>query len=111
MIIIMALLLFSEIDLLTSHEPMPSHWHFLYWFVFLGYAPELIELLAYKKIQNKEDDQLFYTNAYLDTKLRESLKMTLDHNSAIFQNLHGALCKYLFILLQNNKLIKMDVSL
>lgn len=52
-------------------------------------------MLAYKNIKDKEDDQLFYTNAYLDTTLRESLKIALDHNSAIFQNLHGALCKCL----------------
>ncbi|KOB72674.1 putative procollagen-lysine,2-oxoglutarate 5-dioxygenase [Operophtera brumata] len=58
---------------------------------FIGYLSELTELLAYETIEDKEDDQRFYTKAYLDTKLRESLKLALDHSSAIFQNLHGAL--------------------
>ncbi|XP_075991583.1 procollagen lysyl hydroxylase isoform X2 [Anticarsia gemmatalis] len=58
---------------------------------FIGYLPEIHEIVNYRPTSDKEDDQLYYTKIYLDKKLRESLKMSLDHNSAIFQNLNGAL--------------------
>lgn len=41
-------------------------------------------------IKNKEDDQLYYTKAFLDTAIRSKLKIKLDYESEIFQNLHGA---------------------
>lgn len=58
--------------------------------------PEILEILSYKKVDDKTDDQLYYTQVYLDSEVREQLKIALDHNSAIFQNLNGALCKYNF---------------
>lgn len=58
---------------------------------FIGYLPEVVEILNNKPIKDKEDDQLYYTKIYLDKNLRETLKISLDHNSAIFQNLNGAL--------------------
>ncbi|KAG6446513.1 procollagen-lysine,2-oxoglutarate 5-dioxygenase [Manduca sexta] len=58
---------------------------------FIGYLPEVLEMVIYKTINDKDDDQLYYTKIYLDKNLRESLKISLDHNSVIFQNLHGAL--------------------
>lgn len=61
--------------------------------MFIGYLPEIIELIEHKEIQNEDDDQLFYTKAYLDQELREKLKIKLDHNSQIFQNLFGAASK------------------
>lgn len=41
-------------------------------------------------VKNKDDDQLYYTKAFLDVNLRKSLKIKLDHESEIFQNLYGA---------------------
>lgn len=41
-------------------------------------------------VKNKDDDQLYYTKAFLDTKIRNKLKIKLDHESEIFQNLNGA---------------------
>lgn len=41
-------------------------------------------------VKNKDDDQLYYTKAFLDTSLRSKLKIKLDYESEIFQNLHGA---------------------
>lgn len=41
-------------------------------------------------VKNKDDDQLYYTKAFLDKKIRNKLKMKLDYESEIFQNLHGA---------------------
>ncbi|XP_041987730.1 procollagen-lysine,2-oxoglutarate 5-dioxygenase isoform X2 [Aricia agestis] len=58
---------------------------------FIGYLPELLEIVNYKPIKDKDDDQLFYTKVYLDKDMRESLKIVLDHNAEIFQNLNGVL--------------------
>lgn len=55
-----------------------------------GYASDLYEILK-TPIKNTDDDQLYYTRAYLDKELREKLKFKLDHKSDIFQNLHGSL--------------------
>lgn len=41
-------------------------------------------------VKNKDDDQLYYTKAFLDTNIRKKLKIKLDYESEIFQNLHGA---------------------
>lgn len=62
--------------------------------LFMGYAQEIYELLKWKPIKDTEDDQLFFTEAYLDVELREKLQMQLDHTSEIFQNLNGAASKY-----------------
>lgn len=58
---------------------------------FIGYADALYDLVAYKEIDNKGDDQLYYTKIFLDEKLRESMKIELDHKAELFQNLNGAL--------------------
>ncbi|XP_004929891.1 procollagen-lysine,2-oxoglutarate 5-dioxygenase isoform X1 [Bombyx mandarina] len=58
---------------------------------FIGYLPEIYEIINSNPIKDKDDDQLYYTKIYLDKDLRESLKITLDHKSEIFQNLNGAL--------------------
>lgn len=71
-------------------------------FVFhSGYLPELTEIINYKTINDKDDDQLYYTKIYLDKNMRDTLKISLDHNSAIFQNLNGALCKCVMLLIYN----------
>ncbi|XP_046984159.1 procollagen-lysine,2-oxoglutarate 5-dioxygenase [Schistocerca americana] len=57
---------------------------------FIGYAPELYAVVTHAAIADTDDDQLFYTRAYLDEKLRTKLKIKLDHKSDIFQNLNGA---------------------
>lgn len=59
--------------------------------MFIGYATDLYEILK-SPIKNTDDDQLFYTRAYLDEKMRAKLKIQLDHTSSIFQNLNGAIC-------------------
>ncbi|CAG9781920.1 unnamed protein product [Diatraea saccharalis] len=58
---------------------------------FIGYLAELSEILNYKPVKDLDDDQLYYTKIYLDKELRQSLKISLDHESKIFQNLNGAL--------------------
>ncbi|XP_067117894.1 multifunctional procollagen lysine hydroxylase and glycosyltransferase LH3 [Osmerus mordax] len=58
---------------------------------FMGYAPELVEIVQQWKHKDNDDDQLFYTKIYLDKAQRTKFNMTLDHRSRIFQNLNGAL--------------------
>lgn len=55
----------------------------------LGYASDLYEMLKIP-IKNKEDDQLYYTKAFLDSNIRKKLNIKLDYESEIFQNLNGA---------------------
>ncbi|XP_069364652.1 procollagen-lysine,2-oxoglutarate 5-dioxygenase [Maniola hyperantus] len=57
----------------------------------IGYLPELQKVLEFKEIRDRDDDQLFYTEAYLNDKLRRSHRLALDHKAQIFQNLNGAL--------------------
>ncbi|KRT80915.1 hypothetical protein AMK59_4922 [Oryctes borbonicus] len=59
--------------------------------LYMGYMPEIWELLQRKDIEDTDDDQLFFTEAYLDENVRERLKFKLDHESQIFQNLNGAI--------------------
>ncbi|KAL4717703.1 hypothetical protein ACJJTC_000852 [Scirpophaga incertulas] len=58
---------------------------------FIGYLSEIFEIVNHKPIKDKEDDQLYYTKIYLNKELRSSLKISLDHDASIFQNLNGAL--------------------
>ncbi|MGH0189121.1 UNVERIFIED_CONTAM: hypothetical protein FKN15_033523 [Acipenser sinensis] len=57
---------------------------------FIGYATDLSRLVQLWSFRDDDDDQLFYTNIYLDRVQREKYNMTLDHKSKIFQNLNGA---------------------
>lgn len=41
------------------------------------------------QIKNKDDDQLYYTKAFLDKEIRDKLKIQLDYKSEIFINLNG----------------------
>lgn len=41
-------------------------------------------------IENYEDDQRFYTTAFLDATIREKLQIELDYKSQIFQNSYVA---------------------
>ena len=57
---------------------------------FIGPASLLAKMLeAGGKIENKEDDQLFYTKIFLNSELREAFKMKLDSKAELFQNLNG----------------------
>lgn len=62
--------------------------------MFIGYAENVYNILTYAPIKNKDDDQLFYTLAYLDEKLRDTNGIQLDHKATIFQNLNGAKSKF-----------------
>lgn len=61
--------------------------------LYMGYAPEIYKLLTYRPIKDEDDDQLYFTEAYLDETLRDNLNFKLDHTSEIFQNLNGVASK------------------
>lgn len=63
--------------------------------MFMGYAANIWKILESAKIKDTEDDQLFYTNAFLDKKLRDENQIKLDHKSVLFQNLNGNVGKLL----------------
>ncbi|XP_069111312.1 procollagen-lysine,2-oxoglutarate 5-dioxygenase 1-like [Argopecten irradians] len=58
---------------------------------FIGYAKDILEIVSHKAIGNQDDDQLYYTEIFLDKALREKWSIKLDTKSEIFQNLHGVL--------------------
>lgn len=60
--------------------------------LFIGYAPEINEMLT-APIKNKDDDQLYYTKVFLDEEQRNNLGIKLDYRSDIFQNFNGATSK------------------
>ena len=39
---------------------------------FMGYAPEIYELIWHHEVQDTDDDQLYYTKLYLDEDIRVS---------------------------------------
>ena len=47
-------------------------------------------------VANDDDDQLFYTKAYLNEELRNKFQIKLDHRADIFQNLNGAVGELLY---------------
>ncbi|VVC41556.1 Hypothetical protein CINCED_3A018714 [Cinara cedri] len=56
----------------------------------IGYASQLYKLLSEKTIKDLGDDQLHLTNLYLNTDLREKLKIKLDSYASLFQSLYLA---------------------
>lgn len=58
--------------------------------MYIGYVDQLLELLERKVVEDGDDDQLYFTKAYLDKEFREKIGLKLDHKSEIFMNLHGA---------------------
>lgn len=86
-------------NLADKYPPVISGKRFLNSGMYMGYIPEILELLNWKSIENTDDDQLFFTEAFIDKAIRNKLNMKLDHTSIIFQNLNGATGNILAILL------------
>merc|ERR1712176_975576 len=57
----------------------------------MAYADTFLELLNFQEVKNKDDDQLFYTKAFLDPVLRAKFGIYLDSRAELFMNLNGAL--------------------
>lgn len=52
---------------------------------FIGFAPKLWDLLTWNI--KDQDEQLFFTKAYLDPDARSQLAIEIDHKAELFQNL------------------------
>ncbi len=82
-----------DVELARQYPEVTEGNRFLNSGLYVGYAPDLWEVLSYDVIQDEDDDQLFFTKAYLDEALRKKVGFKLDHKSALFQNLNGAISK------------------
>ncbi|KAK7471385.1 hypothetical protein BaRGS_00035991 [Batillaria attramentaria] len=58
---------------------------------FIGYAPDLYQIVHYNALKDDGDDQSYYTSIFLDRLLGVQWNIKLDTKSNIFQNLHGSL--------------------
>ncbi|TKS77016.1 Procollagen-lysine,2-oxoglutarate 5-dioxygenase 1 [Collichthys lucidus] len=58
---------------------------------FIGYVPNIKEMVADWTGEDSDSDQLFFTKTYIDSAKRKSINITLDSKCRLFQNLHGAL--------------------
>jgi procollagen-lysine,2-oxoglutarate 5-dioxygenase len=58
---------------------------------FIGYAREIYDLVNYQPVGDSDDDQLYYTQLYLNRAVRHEWSMKLDSRAEIFQNLNFAL--------------------
>jgi procollagen-lysine,2-oxoglutarate 5-dioxygenase, invertebrate len=68
----------------TRYPPVKTGKRYLNSGLFIGYAAELYELVKNATLFI-ENDQEYYTEAYLDEKVRSSLRIGLDHQCEIFQ--------------------------
>ncbi|KAM6983204.1 procollagen-lysine,2-oxoglutarate 5-dioxygenase 1 isoform 2-T2 [Tautogolabrus adspersus] len=58
---------------------------------FIGYLPNIKEMVSDWTGKADDSDQLFFTKIYIDPAKRKSINITLDNKCRLFQNLHGAL--------------------
>ncbi len=57
---------------------------------FIGFANDIYEIVSFAPIADNDDDQLYYTQIFLNKELRDKHSMKLDTLSTIFQNMNGA---------------------
>ncbi|XP_054159305.1 procollagen-lysine,2-oxoglutarate 5-dioxygenase-like [Oppia nitens] len=58
---------------------------------FIGFAPQIYQMVLTAEINNLDDDQLFYTKIYINQTLRKKYGIKLDQKANLFQNLNGAI--------------------
>lgn len=76
---------------LASEYPVPEKGKpYLNSGAFIGYAPELYQIVSHTPLPDDGDDQLYYTKIFLDKALRNKWNIKLDYTANIFQNLNGA---------------------
>ncbi|KAJ8912131.1 hypothetical protein NQ315_013220 [Exocentrus adspersus] len=77
-------------ELASKYPEVTDGKRFLNSGMFMGYFPEILKLLERETVEDTDDDQLFFTKAYLNEEFRNSIQLKLDHKSEIFQNINGA---------------------
>uniref|UniRef100_UPI0037E7992F procollagen-lysine,2-oxoglutarate 5-dioxygenase 1 isoform X2 n=1 Tax=Semicossyphus pulcher TaxID=241346 RepID=UPI0037E7992F len=58
---------------------------------FIGFLPNIKEMVSNWTGKDNDSDQLFFTKIYIDPAKRKSINITVDTKCRLFQNLHGAL--------------------
>uniref|UniRef100_A0A3B4Y137 Procollagen-lysine,2-oxoglutarate 5-dioxygenase 1 n=1 Tax=Seriola lalandi dorsalis TaxID=1841481 RepID=A0A3B4Y137_SERLL len=58
---------------------------------FIGYLPNIREMVSDWSGEDDDSDQLFFTKIYIDPERKKSINITVDSKCRLFQNLHGAL--------------------
>ncbi|XP_013880212.1 procollagen-lysine,2-oxoglutarate 5-dioxygenase 1 [Austrofundulus limnaeus] len=58
---------------------------------FMGFLPNVKQMVSNWTGGDGDSDQLFFTKIYIDPAQRKSINITLDSKCRLFQNLHGAL--------------------
>ncbi|XP_060516799.1 procollagen-lysine,2-oxoglutarate 5-dioxygenase isoform X2 [Cylas formicarius] len=79
-----------NVELAPKYPEVVQGKRFLNSGLYIGYVPEIYNILSRADIENTADDQLFFTEAYLDETFRTKNNIKLDHTSEIFQNVNGA---------------------
>ncbi|XP_044750581.1 procollagen-lysine,2-oxoglutarate 5-dioxygenase isoform X2 [Coccinella septempunctata] len=82
--------LWPDLKLKDKYPVVEEGKRFLNSGMYIGYVDQLLELLDREEVKDTDDDQLFFTKAYLDEEFRKKIEMKLDHKSEIFMNLNGA---------------------
>lgn len=78
-------------DLAKSYPPVALEaYKYLNSGAFIGYAPQVYDLITVEPVGDTDDDQRYYTKQFLNAKIREKLRIQLDSQSKLFQNLNGA---------------------
>ena len=57
--------------------------------LFIGYAPDIYRLVTISKFPPEGNDQLYFTQVFLNDTLRQELNFTLDYRCRIFQTVEG----------------------
>jgi procollagen-lysine,2-oxoglutarate 5-dioxygenase len=77
-------------NLSKKYPPTDSPYKYLNSGGIVGFAKDIYDLLRAHPIKDSDDDQLFYTDLFLNESLRQKYHMKLDNKAEIFQNLFGA---------------------
>lgn len=56
---------------------------------FIGYASDLYSIVSSHDVRDTDDDQLYYSQIFINKELRDKYKIKLDTQAKIFQNLNG----------------------
>lgn len=79
-----------DVSLKDKYPEIVSGKRFLNSGGFIGFAKDIFAIVNQTDIKDLDDDQLYYTNLYLDKEFRDKHRIKLDHKADIFQNLNGA---------------------
>ena len=70
--------------------PDADGYRFLNSGLFIGYAADLYRLATHAAYPADQRDQIYYSQIYVDERLRRQLDMKLDHRAELFQSLYMA---------------------